>query len=135
MDSFDKMSSARNSKRDKEWYFRDSKKRFTINANKKMETCYIGIISLFEEKFGSIWGHGLKDMDRSEKQLKNKKVWDSCRQQILDHANKERRGLHKEIDEYEFYWKRHNIGFQNENDGVDRDGQEYNLNLKRKGNQ
>lgn len=109
----DDLVRAKNKARDKTWYNDASRKRFSTIAEKKMETCFIGIISLFEESFGTLWGHKIKE--KTDRQIKNKQIWDECRQKILDHANKQKRALQKEIDEYDFYWKRYTIQTNNMN--------------------
>lgn len=107
MDHLDRMSRRKNQSKDTGWYSEDSKKRFSKNAKKKMDTCFIGIISIIEESFGQLWGHN--NPEPTETQLKNRKIWKECRQKILDHGNHQGRGLQNEIDEYDFKWNRYSI--------------------------
>lgn len=104
----ERMASRKQTVADKTWYTKESKERFSANARKKMETCFIGIIDKFETNFGYLWAHGSK-RPRTDVEQQFKELWDKCRQEILDHANHQKRALQKEIDEYDFYWKRHQV--------------------------
>ena len=43
-----------------------SKKRLLNNLEKKFNTTIIGSLSVFEEEFGELWGHGLPNDQLTE---------------------------------------------------------------------
>lgn len=58
---------------------------------KYFKTSFIGNLSIFEENFGSLWGHGkpYNELNASEKAMRE--VWKDTRTKILDTSNKQLR--------------------------------------------
>ena len=52
---------------------------------KALQTAFIGALSAFEEEFGSLWGHGQKQLTSEQKE--NLKKWKIVRERILDLGN------------------------------------------------
>lgn len=67
-------------------------------AQTKIRTTMIYPLSQFEQAFGKLWGHGIKDEELTDEQSTNRKLWNEIRQRILDMGNKQIRGFNKELD-------------------------------------
>lgn len=91
----------------KEKYFVRSGERLNKSIEKKFRTTFIGAISIFEEVFGHKWGHNLPEEKITPEQLKNRKLWEQVRTNILNNGNNQLRAAQSEISEYTVEWNRH----------------------------
>lgn len=55
-------------------------------AKISINTVSIGALNTIENKFGYLWGHGLKDEEKTEPQKQLYKLWMEARQEILQSA-------------------------------------------------
>ncbi len=78
--------------------FKTASDRLKYIVDKKFETCFIFPLSQFEETFGDLWGHGLKDQELTKHQKIMKEQWEQVRINILNKGNMLRRSLSKELD-------------------------------------
>lgn len=83
-----------------------SKDRLNKNLEKKFRTTFIGNISTFEKFFGELWGHGKDYRDLTPTEKKWRKIWDTCRKEVLDKGNNELRAANNELSEYTVEWNR-----------------------------
>ncbi len=81
----------------------------------KMRTMMIGFLSKMETFFGSTWGHGLKEEECTDEQLKISDIWEQCRDEILNHGNKQIRSIGQELELYNITWKGYKMLFKKEN--------------------
>ena len=99
---FDKKKSASDKR-----YKDNSKKRLLASLKKKFDTTIIGALAAFEERFGELWGHGLRDEDLDEEQREWKELWMEARARILDNGNSNLRAAQSEISQYTLSWNRY----------------------------
>jgi hypothetical protein len=93
----------------KEQYKEDSRYRLLKIIKKKLLTTTIGSLSVVEEEIGRpLWGHGLPESECSPEQLAWRKIWESCRNKILNNGNNQIRAVEKEIPQYTVKWERYN---------------------------
>ena len=64
-------------------------------------------LAAFEERFGELWGHGLRDEDLDEEQREWKELWMEARARILDNGNSNLRAAQSEISQYTLSWNRY----------------------------
>lgn len=105
-----------------EQYKVDSRNRLGKILKKKIDTAYIGAISVFEEAFGDLWGHGKLESELTSIQNNNRKIWGEVRNRIFNNGNNQVRAMQKELEEYDIVWLRHRLQLmcksrQEENDG------------------
>lgn len=67
-----------------ERYEAHSKENLKDTIQRKFKTTMIGALSVFEEYFGYLWGHGIDERDLTEEELEMKKVWETVRTEILN---------------------------------------------------
>jgi hypothetical protein len=65
---------------------------------KKVQTVFIGALSYFEEYFGELWGKGKRHDELTTEEFEMFKMWQSCRNAILNNSNRQLREIEKEID-------------------------------------
>lgn len=96
-----------------EKYMESSKHRLKEIAHKKMKTTMIGAIHAIETEFHSQLGYDEEGNDLGDKltdeQIEFRKLFQRCRDKILDIGNNQSRGLSTEIDMYNVEWKRYQI--------------------------
>jgi hypothetical protein len=68
-----------------EWEFDDMQE--IKQVAKLFTTCFIGNIAIFEEEFGSLWGHGKpwNQLTKSEQIWRG--IWNDARRRVMDHSN------------------------------------------------
>ena len=88
-------------------YKDNSKKRLLSTLKKQFDTTIIGALAAFEERFGELWGHGLRDEDLDEEQREWKELWMEARARILDNGNSNLRAAQSEISQYTLSWNRY----------------------------
>lgn len=86
-----------------------SKARLLRIVRKKFKTANIGDIARVEEWFGSLWGHGKPEGERSEAELEWAKVWRACRTEMLNLGNAQSRAVEAEFATHEIRWLRHRL--------------------------
>ena len=62
-------------RRKAEDYEGQSKKRLLNNLTKKFNTTTIGSLSVFEDSFGFLWGHGIEYSELTKEERKWRKIW------------------------------------------------------------
>ena len=85
------------------------KKRLSNIISTKMRTSFIGSISIYEENFGFLWGHGKPDSDLDENEIAMKQVWETARSRILDNGNSQLRASVNEVNNYTIDWNMHRM--------------------------
>lgn len=83
--------------------------RLGDNIKTKLNTAFIGAISRFEAHFGYLWGHGKKEHECTPSELEFRRLWESCRTEVLTNGNNQIRALKSEIGQYDILWNRHHI--------------------------
>lgn len=53
----------------------------------RLQQCFVGSISSFENHFGVLWGHGLPESRLTDKQKQFLTVWKECRDELFDKGN------------------------------------------------
>lgn len=71
-------------------------------AEKKMQTAFIGALSCFEKEFGWLWGCGLPEEECSPEQREWRRVWERCRNNVLNVGNNQLRALRAEFNRTQF---------------------------------
>jgi hypothetical protein len=90
-------------------YGEQSRLRLLKIIKKKLMTTTIGSLSVVEEEIGKgLWGHGLAESECSPEQLAWRKIWETCRNKILNNGNNQIRAVEKEIPQYTMQWDRYN---------------------------
>lgn len=89
-----------------------SKDRLLKNLKKKLQTCFIGDISVIEEILGYLWGAGLPEGKLTESQIKWKKVWNVIRKRMLDNGNDQIRAVENELAQYDVKWNRYQYNLE-----------------------
>ncbi len=87
-------------------YKKSSANKLAKNIEKKIRTTFIGDINTVEKYFGELWGHGKEYKDLTDAEKRERKVWDSCRKEMLDKGNNELRAANAELSEYTIEWNR-----------------------------
>ena len=78
----------------------------------KFRTTMIGSLSKFEELFGDLWGHGLKEEELSDDQLYWRDKWQLARTEILNNGNNQLRAAQTEIEQYTIRYNKNEYTFQ-----------------------
>lgn len=92
--------------------FKTASDRLKYIVDKKFETCFIFPLAQFEETFGELWGHGLKDEELSKYQRMMKEQWEQVRINILNKGNALRRSLSKELELHNVQFKGYHMEFK-----------------------
>ena len=98
-------------KRKAENYEDQSKKRLINNLTKKFNTTTIGSLSVFEDSFGFLWGHGIEYSELTKEERKWRRIWSDARTDILDLGNSNLRGAQNEVASYTISWDRYITNF------------------------
>jgi hypothetical protein len=103
---------------DKEAEYKEaSKKRLMNNITKKFNTTTIGSLSIFEESFGFLWGHGIPHNELTDEERHWRTMWSEARTKILDLGNSNLRGSQSEISQYTLSWNKYVTHFYIKNQG------------------
>jgi hypothetical protein len=94
-----------------------SKKKLSNAVKKRFDTTIIGTLSIFENFFGHLWGHGLHYDQLTDDQKDFRSIWEEVRTKILDHGNNHSRGAMNEISNYTISWNRYVMNFVFRNRG------------------
>jgi len=107
MDNFYKLKKIvdEREKENVERYDLRSKERLLKIIKTKLQTSFIGDISLIEEIFGFLWGHDKTTLTDNE--MKWKKYWDILRKRILNNGNDQIRAIDNELKQYSVTWNRY----------------------------
>lgn len=89
----------------------DHKKRLKKIIGKKFDTTMIFPLSEFEIEFGHLWGHGKPETELTEEEKKYRKKYNTCRDNILDNGNRQKKNAFTEINMYDVKWNRYNTIF------------------------
>lgn len=92
-------------------YEAHSKSMLKKHVETKFKTTMIGALSKFEELFGSLWGHGLREEELSEQQLQFRDSWQLARTEILNNGNNQLRAAQSEIDQYTIRFNKNEYNF------------------------
>lgn len=83
-----------------EKYLNQSKASLTRHLEKKFKTTMIGALSVFEDKFGFLWGHGKSEDELSEEELRYRELWQLTRTEVLNNGNNQLRAAKEEMSFY-----------------------------------
>lgn len=92
-------------------YKEKSKDRLKKIIDKKFLTTTIYPLSQFENAFGKLWGHGKPEGSLTQEEKTYRKLWNDCRNDILNNGNHQRRNAMSEIDMNEIKWLRYTTVF------------------------
>jgi hypothetical protein len=99
--------SARRNEDEIEFYREEFKKLF----DKKILTLGIGFLSMVEEVFGHLWGHGKPKLKLTPEQLAFREEWELLRNNILDNTHNTTECFQKEIDRFDLTRRRYHYTF------------------------
>lgn len=106
------VSGRRNAERQvsKDKYQDASRKRLLSILQKKLTTSFIGALSKVETHIGrELWGHGKDVGECTPQQLAWRKVWEKCRNEILNNGNNQVRAVESEVFQYTVHWDRNQM--------------------------
>jgi hypothetical protein len=90
---------------------KDSRARLNESISRKFRTTFIGSLSIFEEKFGKLWGNKIPQHLLNDREREFRKAWEETRNLILNNGNNQLRAAQMEISEYCVEWNRHKMDF------------------------
>ncbi len=85
------------------------KKRLSSIISTKIKTSFIGSISIYEESFGFLWGHGKQEEELDDNEVAMKQIWENVRSKILDNGNSQLRASVNEVNNYSIDWNMHRM--------------------------
>ena len=85
------------------------KKRLSNIISTKIKTSFIGSISIYEENFGFLWGHGKQEEELDDNEVAMKQIWENVRSKILDNGNSQLRASVNEVNNYSIDWNMHRM--------------------------
>ena len=91
----------------KQQYHSRSGERLNKSIERKFRTTFIGSLSSFEEAFGHIWRNREPEELLTPEELKNRRLWEQVRTNVLNNGNNQLRAAQSEIAEYTVEWNRH----------------------------
>ena len=104
------VSAQQTQRESKEKKYKDkSKKRLATIISTKIKTSFIGSISVCENNFGFLWGHGKDVEELTEQEAAVREIWDEVRTQILDNGNTQLRAAASEMNNYSISWDRYHL--------------------------
>jgi hypothetical protein len=86
-----------------------SSDRLVKSIEKKFRTTFIGALSYFEEVFGGLWGDREPESTLSPQQIRNRRLWEQVRTNVLNNGNNQLRAAQSEIAEYTVEWNKHTV--------------------------
>lgn len=89
-----------------ERYANNSKEQLKRAITTKFKTTMIGSLSVFEDLFGYLWGHGKDPKDLTKTELEFKRSWDIARTDVLNNGNNQMRAVLQEVDGYTVKWNK-----------------------------
>lgn len=90
-------------------YLEISRKRLDTIVTKKMRTCFIGALAVFEEEFGFLWGYGKTEDKLSEQEQAMFQLWKQARTRVLNNSNNQLRAVKSEIANHVVSWNRYHL--------------------------
>jgi len=96
-------------KNNEDKYKENSKKRLMSVIEKKFKTTMIGALARVEDGFGSLWGHGQRDLTPEQQEFR--KLWTEVRTDVLNNGNNQLRGALDEIANYTMSWDKFKTEF------------------------
>lgn len=92
-----------------ERFLEDCRRRLDKIISKKIETTFIGAVASFEKYFGFLWGQEKDERDLTREEIQLDKLWEQCRNEILNKGNKNLRAAQDEISNHIIEWKKHKL--------------------------
>lgn len=87
-------------KANKERSAANSRRKLEGVVQKKCQTIMIGALARFEERFGSLWGHGKPVTELTPEELEQREKWDLVRTEVLNNGNNQLRAVKEELSRY-----------------------------------
>jgi hypothetical protein len=78
----------------------NSKRRLESIVQKKAQTIMIGALARFEERFGTLWGHGKPEGELTPEERVWRELWDVARTEVLNNGNNQIRAVKEELGRY-----------------------------------
>jgi hypothetical protein len=107
---YDKMLRVSQARKDElpakqERYSQSSKDKLAAVLERKFQTTFIGALSIFEELFGFLWGHGKEVGQLTAQEKEFRKKWEEVRTLVLNNGNNQYRAVINELQQYIVTWQ------------------------------
>lgn len=78
-----------------------SSRRLLQLVSRRIRTSFIGALDRFEHHFGTLWGHGKREVDCTGEELWWRQVWEMCRTEVLNVGNGQIRASESDASEFD----------------------------------